>query len=69
MSLSPVKAAALERFAKVLGATAAAAAIGFLSGPDAATVFGKQDAVILAMVLVPILSAAEKAWSVRRSAI
>lgn len=57
-----VRLAALKRFGKVVAAGVVAAAIGFVAGPDFANVVGTQNAVLLAAVLTPVLSALEKAF-------
>lgn len=53
---------ALARFGKVLAAGALASAIAWVAGPDFANVVGTTNAVLLAAVLTPILSAAEKVF-------
>lgn len=53
--------AALIRFAKVLAAGAVASTLAFIAGPDLVNVVGTTNAVLLAAVLTPILSALEKA--------
>jgi hypothetical protein len=53
----------LLRLAKVAAVAAIAAVIGWLSGPDAAAVVGTQYAVIITVLLIPALSAVEKALS------
>ncbi len=59
MNKAKLKLAAL-RLAKVAGAAALAAAIGFLSGPEAVGIIGTQYAVIVTVLLIPALSAVEK---------
>lgn len=51
---------ALLRFVKIAVAAAVAAAIGWLAGPNVADVVGTQNAVLVAAVLTPLLSALEK---------
>lgn len=52
---------AIKRFAKVAAAALLASAIGWAAGPDATDVVGKEYAVIITVVLIPLLSAAQKA--------
>lgn len=55
------RVAALKRFAKVAAAALLGAAAGWVVGPDVANVVGTQYAVVVAMILTPLISAAQKA--------
>lgn len=50
-----------KRLARAVGATAIAALIGFLTGPEVAELIPAQYAVLVSAVLMPLLLAAEKA--------
>lgn len=53
---------ALRRFVKVVGAAVVAALIGWLASPDVADLVGAEQAKIIALVLIPILSGLEKGY-------
>lgn len=52
---------ALKRFAKVAAVAVLSAAVAWISGPDAIAVFGTENMVIFGAILIPVLSALEKA--------